>query len=131
MATEAQALCLHRHYLNNDVHHLMIKAPTSAAVDEAIAHVDAVLDEHDPAEPLLLLLDAREGLPPIPHFLGAVRRLYGGRSELPPIRACYIYEQSFVLSVVQAALDAIPMVANRRFIKGGSEVEAIEWLLNG
>lgn len=130
MVAETIVGCKHQHYLNNDVHKLTLQSGTTEAVDAAIAHMKAILDEHDTTTPLLLLIDARTSVPSIPYFLGEVRKMYNARQELPPVRAAYIYEDSVLLTIIQAALNAIPMKANRRFIKGGKEVDALEWLLN-
>ncbi|MGB7338642.1 MAG: hypothetical protein WBC91_07105 [Phototrophicaceae bacterium] len=127
---QTELSCLHQHYLTNHIHKLIIKNKSKAAVDDALMHMKNILDGHPNDEQLKLLIDAREGVPPLQYFFSELRRLYGTYSELPEIRAVYIYEESVVLSVLQMFFNALRMKASRRFIKGGTELEAQEWLLS-
>lgn len=132
--TEPSVLCLHQHYLNNDVHKLVLQEDTTAAVDAAIAHMDDILNAHDVSTPLLLLIDVREsGVPPLQYFFRAVRKLYSARENLPPIRAAYLYQDNVLLVLIQAFFDALRltlgMEASRRFLQNSTEFEAIDWLL--
>ncbi len=131
---EPSALCVHQHYLNNDVHKLVLQEDTTEAVDEAIAHMDAILNTHDVSKPLLLLIDVRQsGVPPLQYFFRSVRTLYSAREQLPPIRAAYLYQDNVLLVLIQAFFDALRltlgMTASRRFLQNATEFEAIEWLL--
>lgn len=131
---EPSALCVHQHYLNNDVHKLVLQEDTTEAVDEAIAHMDAILNTHDVSKPLLLLIDVRQsGVPPLQYFFRSVRKLYSAREQLPPIRAAYLYQDNVLLVLIQAFFDALRltlgMTASRRFLQNASEFDAIEWLL--
>lgn len=122
--------CLHRHYLNNDVHKLILQDDTSAAVDDALYHMKAILDEQPADETLRLFIDARAGVPPLNYFFTELRKLYGSYDALPQIRAVYVYDKSIVLSIIQAFFQALRMNASRRFLKNGTDVEALEWLLS-
>jgi hypothetical protein len=131
---EPSALCVHQHYLNNDVHKLVLQEDTTEAVDAAIAHMEAILDSHDVSETLLLLIDVREsGVPPLQYFFRSVRKLYSARDQLPPIRAAYLYQDNVLLVLIQAFFDALRltlgMTASRRFLQNATEFEAVEWLL--
>lgn len=122
--------CLHQHYLTNHIHKLITKNKSKEAVDDALMHMKKILDEHPEDEPLNILIDAREGVPPLQYFFSQLRSLYATYDNLPVIRAAYIYEESVVLSVLQMFFNALRMKASRRFIKGGTELEAQEWLLS-
>lgn len=128
--TQSKWHCEHTHYLNNDVHKLVLQSKTTQAVDDALQHMKQILDDQAYEDRLLLLIDTRQsGVPPVSYFLSAIRQFYGGRDDLPPVRAAYLYDDNVVLSVIQAFLDRIPMDASRRFMRGKSEIDAIEWLL--
>ncbi|MEM9952325.1 MAG: hypothetical protein AAF846_12020 [Chloroflexota bacterium] len=122
--------CLHQHYLTNGIHKLVLQNNTEATVDDALTHLKKILDEHPAEEQLKLLIDARAGVPPLRYFFKHLRTLYGTYDELPPIRAVYIYHDSVVLSVLQLFFNALRMNASRRFIRGGTELEAQDWLLS-
>lgn len=131
---EPSALCVHQHYLNNDVHKLVLQQDTSEAVDAAIAHMDDILNSHDVNETLLLLIDVREsGVPPLQYFFRSVRKLYSSREQLPSIRAAYLYQDNVLLVLIQAFFDALRLTlgmnASRRFLQNATEFEAVEWLL--
>jgi hypothetical protein len=128
------ALCVHQHYLNNDIHKLVLQEDTTDAVDAAIAHMDDILNTHDANRPLLLLIDVRQsGVPPLQYFFRSVRKLYSGRENLPAIRAAYLYQDNVLLVLIQAFFDALRltlgMEASRRFMQDAKEFEAVEWLL--
>lgn len=132
---QAQTLCIHRHYLNNGIHKLVLQDDSSAAVDAAIAHMNDILDDHDPSETLHLLIDARDsGVPPLQYFFSSVRRMYSARKKLPPVRAAYLYQDNVLLALIQAFFDALRlalrMEGSRRFMQDTPEHEAIEWLLS-
>jgi len=120
--------CLYQYYLTNHIHKLVIQNDSKAAVDDALAHLKKVLDEHPEGELLKILIDARLGVPPLQYFFTELRKLYGTYDKLPQIRAVYIYEDSVLLSVLQVFFNALGLDASRRFIKGGTEIEAQEWL---
>lgn len=122
--------CLYQYYLTNHIHKLIIQIDNKNAVDDALVHMKKVLDEHPQDEQLKLLIDARMGVPPLQYFFSELRKLYGTYEALPQIRACYIYNDSVVLSVLQIFFNALRLDATRRFIKGGSELEAQQWLLS-
>lgn len=122
--------CLYQYYLTNHIHKLIIQVDNKLAVDDALVHMKKVLDEHPQDEQLKLLIDARKGVPPLQYFFAELRKLYGTYEALPEIRACYIYNDSVVLSVLQMFFNALRMNASRRFVKGGSEIEAQQWLLS-
>lgn len=131
---QMQANCVHQHYLNNDVHKLILQNATSDAVDEALVHLKRVIDKHlskNGADTTLrLFIDARAGVPPLQYFFTALRKLYATYDQLPTIRAVYVYEDSVVLSLLQMFFNALRMNASRRFIKNGTDVEALEWVLS-
>lgn len=127
---QAELHCIHQHYLTNGIHKLIAKDGSKQAVDDALVHLTHILDSHPVEETLLLLIDARAGVPHLPYFFSELRNLYGQREQLPPIRAVYIYEESVVLSVLQIFFNALRINASRRFIKGGTEIEAQNWLLS-
>lgn len=129
MASQTVLACTHQHYLNNDVHKLALRDASNEAVDAAITHMNTILGQHDSSTPLLLMIDARNGVPSVPYFLGEVRKLYSAYAQLPQVRAAYLFEDSMLLSLIQATLNAMPLKANRNFIRGGKEVDALEWLL--
>lgn len=120
--------CLYQYYLTNHIHKLIIQNDSKLAVDDALFHLKNVLDEHPEGELLKLFIDARGGMPPLQYFFSELRKLYGTYEILPPIRAVYIYEDSVVLSVLQVFFNALGLDASRRFIKGGTEIEAQKWL---
>ena len=122
--------CLYQYYLTNHIHKLIIQNESKNAVDDALVHLKKVLDEHPEGEQLKILIDARLGVPPLQYFFAELRKLYGTYDKLPEIRACYIYEDSVLLSVLQMFFNALRLDATRRFIKGGSEIEAQNWLLS-
>lgn len=122
--------CLYQYYLTNHIHKLIIQNDSQNAVDDALVHLKKILDEHPQDEQLKLLIDARMGVPPLQYFFAELRKLYGTYETLPEIRACYIYEESVMLSVLQMFFNALSLNASRRFIKGGSEIEAQKWLLS-
>ena len=126
--------CVHQHYLNNDVHKLILQNASSETVDEALAHLKRIIDnhvhEHATAKVLRLFIDARAGVPPLQYFFTELRKLYGTYEALPTIRAVYVYEDSVVLSLLQMFFNALRMNASRRFIKNGTDVEALEWVLS-
>jgi len=126
--SQVELHCVHRHYLNNNVHKLILQDETSHAVDDALMHLDRILEEHPVDETLCLFIDARVGVPPLNYFFSELRKVYGAREELPPIRAVYIYEKSIMLSILQAFFNALGTNASRCFIRGGTDVEALEWL---
>ena len=121
---------MHRPYLNNGVHALILKDDSTEAVDAALHHLANILIEHPHHEQLKLFIDARAGIPPLAYFYRELRKVYGARDVLPPIRAAYIYQHSLLLSALQAFFNTLKMNASRRFIKGGTETEAIEWLMS-
>lgn len=121
--------CQYQYYLTNHIHKLILQNSSKLAVDDALMHLKKILDAHPVDEELKLLIDARSGVPPLQYFFAELRKLYGTYEELPEIRACYIYEDSVVLSVLQMFFNALRMQASRRFIKGGTELEAQTWLL--
>lgn len=127
---QAELNCLHQHYLTNHIHKLVLQNNSKAAVDDALMHLTRILDEHPIDEQLKILIDARKGVPPLQYFFTELRKVYGAREQLPEIRAAYIYEESVVLSVLQMFFNALRMNASRRFMKGGTELEAQEWLLS-
>ena len=122
--------CLHQYYLTNHIHKLIIQNDSKNAVDDALVHLKKILDEQPLDEKLKLLIDARLGVPPLQYFFAELRKLYGTYEALPEIRAVYIYEDSIVLSVLQVFFNALRLNATRRFIKGGTEIEAQDWLLS-
>lgn len=127
---QTQMNCEYRHYLNNGIHKLIIQNTTTAAVDDAIYHLKHILDEHPTDETLHLFIDARQGVPPLQYFFSKLRRFYNKYEQLPAIRAVYLYEDSVVLLMLQMFFNALRMNASRRFIKGGTELEAQNWLLS-
>lgn len=122
--------CHYQHYLNNNIHKLILQNDSKLAVDEALIHLGNILDEHTMDKQLRLFIDARAGVPPLQYFFAELRKLYGQREQLPEIRAVYLYEDSVVLSVLQVFFKALGLNAKRRFIKGGTEIQAQEWLLS-
>lgn len=122
--------CLHQYYLTNHIHKLIIQNESKYAVDDALMHLKKILDEQAKDEKLRLFIDARAGVPPLQYFFSQLRKLYSTYDELPEIRAVYIYEGSVILSVLQAFFNALGLNASRRFIKGGTELEAQTWLLS-
>lgn len=126
--------CVHQHYLNNDVHKLITQNGSNEAVDEALVHLKRIIDNHleeNGAETTLrLFIDARAGVPPLQYFFSSLRKLYATYDALPTIRAVYVYEESVVLSLIQMFFNALRMNASRRFIKNGTDVEALEWVLS-
>ena len=122
--------CLYQYYLTNHIHKLILQSNSKNAVDDALVHLKKVLDEHPQDEQLKLLIDARSGVPPLQYFFTELRKLYSTYDTLPEIRACYIYEDSVMLSVLQMFFNALRLNATRRFIKGGTELEAQNWLLS-
>jgi len=127
---EAQLRCLHRHYLNNDVHALVLQDESVQAVDDALYHLANILEEHPHDETLMLFIDARAGIPPLAYFYRELKKVYSTREVLPTIRAAYIYQHSLLLTALQAFFSTLRISASRRFIKGGTEAEAMEWLLS-
>ena len=131
---QTQANCVHQHYLNNDVHKLITQTASNQAVDEALVHMKRILDNHlkeNGADTTLrLFIDARAGVPPLQYFFTELRKLYATYDQLPTIRAVYVYEDSVVLSLLQMFFNALRMNASRRFIKNGTDVEALEWVLS-
>ncbi|MGJ3240217.1 MAG: hypothetical protein ACFE0Q_16030 [Anaerolineae bacterium] len=122
--------CQHQYYLTNHIHKLILQNSSKHAVDDALAHLKAILDDHPNNEQLKLLIDARAGVPPLQYFFTQLRKLYGSYEQLPQVRAAYIYEESVMLSALQMFFNALGMKASRRFIKGGTEIEAQNWLLS-
>lgn len=122
--------CEYRHYLNNGIHKLIIQNKTTAAVDEALHHLKHILNEQPVDETLYLFIDARAGVPPLQYFFSHLRRLYKKYEQLPEIRAVYLYEESIMLSMLQMFFNTLRLNASRRFIRGGTELEAQEWLLS-
>lgn len=122
--------CLHQYYLTNHIHKLVLKNDSKNAVDDALMHLKNILDEQPQDEKLRLYIDARSGVPPLQYFFAQLRKLYGTYDALPQIRAVYVYEGSIVLSVIQIFFNALGLDASRRFIKGGTDIEAQTWLLS-
>ena len=127
---QTQMNCEYRHYLNNGIHKLIIQNTSTAAVDDALYHMKNILDEHSVDKTLHLFIDARDGVPPLQYFFSQLRGLYSTYEKLPAIRAVYLYEESLILSILQMFFSTLRMNASRRFIKGGTEVEAQDWLLS-
>lgn len=128
--TQTELNCLHQHYLTNHIHKLILQNDSKYAVDDALMHLKNILDEQPQDEILRLFIDARAGVPPLQYFFTQLRKLYGTYDTLPEIRAVYLYEDSVILSVIQAFFNALGLNASRRFIKGGTEIEAQTWLLS-
>lgn len=127
---ETQLNCLYQYYLTNHIHKLILQNDSKRAVDDALMHLKKVLDEHDGNEKLRIFIDARAGVPPIQYLFSKLRKLYATYDDLPEIRAVYVYEGSVVLSVIQAFFNALGINASRRFIRGGTDIEAQDWLLS-
>lgn len=127
---QASLRCQYRQSLNNGIHRLTLQDASTEAVDDALMILSQVLDEHPVDEPLLLLIDARAGVPPLNYFFAQLRKVYGAREALPPIRAAYLYANSILLSVLQSFFNALGINASRRFMKNGTEIEAQNWLLS-
>lgn len=122
--------CVHQHYLNSDIHKLVLQNNSVAAVDDALAALRRILQNHPSDNTLRLLIDARAGVPPLHYFFTELRKVYGEFESLPEIRAAYLYKDSVVLSVLQAFFQALRMSASRRFMKNGSDIEAQTWLVS-
>jgi hypothetical protein len=122
--------CVHQHYLNTDIHKLILKNDSTAAVDDALAHLKKILQEHPAEDKLRLFIDARSGVPPLQYFFAELRKVYAAQEQLPEIRAVYLYKDSIVLSVIQMFFNALRMNASRRFMKNGTDIEAQAWLMS-
>lgn len=122
--------CLHQHYLTNGVHKLILQSGSEGAIDDALVHLKRILAEHPIDEPLKILVDARKGVPPLRYSIAKLREFYSNCEQLPHIRAAYIYEDSIVLSILQLFFKGLRMKASRRFIKGGTDIEALEWIVS-
>lgn len=127
---ETRTNCEYRHYLNNGIHKLIIQNKNTTAVDDALYYLKQILDGHPVNETLYLFIDARKGVPPLQYFFSKLRRLYSKYEQLPEIRAVYLYEDSIMLSMLQMFFNTLRLNASRRFIRGGTEIEAQNWLLS-
>ena len=126
---ETELNCLYQYYLTNHIHKLILQNDSKYAVDDALMHLKKVLDEHDSEEKLKVFIDARAGVPPLQHLFSQLRKLYATYDKLPEIRSVFVYEGSVLLSVIQVFFNALGINASRRFIKGGTDIEAQDWLL--
>ena len=130
-----RARCVHRHYLNNDVHAFIFHYADEETVDEFIQQFREVLHQQPRDETLLMLVDLRPmGIPPFAYTLNAVARLFKepqiANPEPPKIRAAYIYDQSRFIEVMKRFFGLLKLNNQRRFFKG-QQVEALAWLLGG
>jgi hypothetical protein len=122
--------CVHQHHLTTDIHKLILKNDSTAAVDDALLYLKHILDGHPVEEKLRLFIDARSGVPPLQYFFAELRKLYATYEQLPEIRAVYLYKDSIVLSVIQMFFNALRMNASRRFMKNGTDIDAQALLLS-
>ena len=126
-----QAKCVHRHYLNNNVHAFIFHYTDEEAVDEFIEQFRKVLQAQPYDEVLLMMVDLRPmGLPPFAYTLKAVRQLFAEFEQRHAIRAAYIYDQSRLIEVMRHFFGLLNLNNQRRFFRG-QQVEALAWLLSG
>jgi hypothetical protein len=120
---------LHEYCHNNNIHSLVLQNGTVAAVDDGLAHLKRILDEHPQDATLQLLVDVRAGIPPLTYFLRELRRTYDGQPSMPPLRIVYIYHDDIITSALSGSFAALPVSATRRCIHNGTEQDAINWLI--
>lgn len=128
--SHTEAYCVYQYYMNNRIHRLTLRDDSRQAVDEAIQHMNNILDKHPFDRKLRLIIDARNGVPPLQHFFTQLRRMYAKRQNLPEIRAIYLYKGNVLLSILELFFNRLGVSGNRRFVHEGTELEAQEWLLS-
>ena len=130
LTVDANTHCVHRHYLNNDVHKFILKRADAQGVDECLATLRTILQEAGPDDVIRIMLDLRpDGVPPINYTFGAIRKFYNSLDALPPMRIAYVYENSTLLTMARHFFQTLGQTATRNFFEGDREVQALEWLL--
>jgi hypothetical protein len=128
--------CLHTHH-SNGIYEFVLLHNSRQAVDDYIALVEPyfmAVERGELRAPLFpMLIELREvGMPPIAYMSGRYRDLmmtYKG--QLPDVRAVYLYQGGFMISIVRAFLAIMPERhdVQRRFLHISERATAEAWLV--
>jgi hypothetical protein len=120
--------CVYRYCQHRHVHILTLQNGSIAAVDDGLAHLTRILDEHPENQTLHLLVDVRAGIPPLTYFLRELHRTYHSQESVPPLRIVYLYQDNLIPSALSPSFAALPVNAIRHAIHNGTKQDAIDWL---
>lgn len=123
-------------HLEGDIHHLVFIRPTREAVEQFFTQFGEIYSQHaDPNEPIRLFVDLRPAgtIPPAVTTIQLAQSFFTPERRQQPLRACWIYDNSVMIQILQTFLDMLRLNSRRRFIHDkdyGRDAEAIDWLLN-
>jgi hypothetical protein len=120
--------CLYEY--DNSIHRFTIIKARPAAVDEFLSHLQRILRETPPDEPVRILMDLRpEGLPPMAQMLMQLKQFFGRQSRPRTFKAAYLYRRGTLIHILPTLLNMIRQRATRRFFMEHEEAEAVAWLM--
>jgi hypothetical protein len=119
-----------RYEFDGAIHRFTIVKATLTAVDEFLIHLQHILTETAPDEPVRILMDLRpDGLPPIAPMLMRFKTFFGQQSRPRTFKSAYLYRRGTLIHILPTLLNMIRQRATRRFFMDGQEDEAINWLM--
>ena len=127
-----KVLCAYTH-LPNDIHELVLKEASRAAVDEFITHMHGVYRGKGPTDPTLCILidGSQSGMPPIGYILPRTGEMLAQYTNRPKARTAFILDNSLLLSVIDMFIRLQQRADKVRYFPSSQREAAVAWLLRG
>ena len=124
--------CVHRHYLNNNVHKFIFEKADEQAVDEFCQVFEQLMRDHEGTDPILMMVDLRpDGIPPFQYLLRAIRDIYSRVDNPPEFRSAYMYNRSMFLAIMRRFFSMLNLNNQRQFFENPNEPDVLKWVLEG
>lgn len=128
MRQPQESECLYE--FDGRIHRFTIVRARLSAVDEFLVHLQHILDETPPDDPIRILMDLRpDGLPPLAQMLMRLKDFFARQSRPRTFKSAYLYRRGTLLHILPTLLNMIRQRATRRFFVDGQEDEAVSWLM--
>ncbi len=119
--------------LPDGIHCFRVHRATRRCVDEYLARLGTLFAAHPKDEtPFCFLVDLRPaGMPPFAYTMQQSRVFIRSKPLPQRIRVVYLHHNDPILHTMAIFLRAMRLFSERLILNGGTEAEAIEWLLSG
>lgn len=129
--SEHLQLILHQ----NSIHEFTILQPSRTAVDELYQVFIDYMENENPPDAFLLLIDARNGIvPPLRHLFTVTQEFAMRYASVPPGHTAVVYNPNMIVSLLENFLNTLSGFVTGyntlKFFNENQYDEAVAWLLS-